>query len=35
MKKFWLKVLHKTIQYGGFAVGVVIAQWLWKHFVGR
>lgn len=35
MKKFWLEVLHKTICYSGFAIGAVIAQWLWKHFIGQ
>lgn len=35
MKKFWIQVLKRAVPYAGFTIGIMLAEWLWKHIVGR
>lgn len=35
MKQYWIKVLRQVIRILGFTTGILIADWLWKHIVGR
>jgi hypothetical protein len=35
MRQFWIKVLQRVVPYTGFVIGIIFAEWLWKHFVGR
>lgn len=35
MKKFLTEVMQRAIPYAGFTIGIILAEWLWKHIVGR
>lgn len=35
MKQFWLKVLQRAAPMAGLGIGFIVAEWLWKHIVGR